>query len=385
MDNLTAGNPKAHRIRVYFEGTGTIYEGQPVCYNWDSTDNWFGGSVSNGEVTATTTTAEGSQNEGKYIRVEVPATANLHAFAGIIARGGWCGKTGPRVLDIYVPNGAIVPVRTDASCVVGVTALGIADADTECVSGGAPVAIAWETVDRSGTNGVTLAKLDPDMFVRQVVTFNALTGAVPNTLQNTFANTSGSVCNLLVHTTVNGALAAAHNEWAGLFYLNISGSITAAGYTRCVLAQLNVSGTINGGAHLAAIHAQLSGAPTLTAGEHLACLWVDGAITGIDNGGDPTDTIEYSLIKMTNNGGSDDIIENAFYIYGGHGIDKLFTFNTCLNGGAADEHFISNGGDGGAEKGIATTSGWLKVKVDVDGTDYWMILYHTPTEVDMVS
>jgi len=129
----------------------------------------------------------------------------------------------------------------------------------------------------------------------------------------------------------------------------------------------------------------LTGAPTLTAGEHMSCLWVDGCITGIDNGGDPSTAIEYSLIKMTNNGGSEDIIENAFYIYGGYGIDKLFTFDTCINGGGADEHFISNGGDGGAEKGIATTSGWKKAKCDVDGTDYWLILYHTPTEVDMVS
>ncbi|KKK79843.1 hypothetical protein LCGC14_2829430, partial [marine sediment metagenome] len=103
-DNLTAGNPRAHAVRVYYFGTSTIYEGMPVCYD-NSTTNWFGGSVSNGEVTASTTTAEGSQNEGKYIRVENPNADNVSMFAGVVKKGGWVGKIGPRVLDIYIPNG----------------------------------------------------------------------------------------------------------------------------------------------------------------------------------------------------------------------------------------------------------------------------------------
>ncbi len=125
--NLTAGNPRAHRVRVYFENSGsaTIYEGMPLCYNYDTTDNWFGGSVSLGVVSATGTTAEGSQNEGKYIRVELPADNNLMSFAGVVASGGWVGKADARVLDIYVPNGAIVPVRCDVDTTVGTTILAI--------------------------------------------------------------------------------------------------------------------------------------------------------------------------------------------------------------------------------------------------------------------
>ena len=124
MDNLTAGNPVAHRVRVYFEGTTTIYEGMPVCYNYDTTTNWFGGSVADtGEVTASTTTAETSPNEGRYIRVERPIAGNLLHFAGVVAKGGWCGTTGAKAVDIYVPNGAIVPVRCDVDTTVGVTIL----------------------------------------------------------------------------------------------------------------------------------------------------------------------------------------------------------------------------------------------------------------------
>jgi hypothetical protein len=55
--NLTAGNPRAHRIRVYYEGSNTITEGMSLCYNHDTTTNWFGGSQTAGTITASTTTA----------------------------------------------------------------------------------------------------------------------------------------------------------------------------------------------------------------------------------------------------------------------------------------------------------------------------------------
>lgn len=186
MDNLTAGNPTAHRVRVYYEGGSTIAEGMPLCYDFDTTDNWFGGSVADtGEVTATGTTAEGSHNEGKYIRVVDPALANLDWFAGVVAKGGWNGRTGPRVLDIYVPNGAIVPVKTVlAATVVGRTILSInsgtltfgnpttdvpdfattSSADTAGTIDARPVAVAMETISAAG---LVLAKLCPDLFVHQ--------------------------------------------------------------------------------------------------------------------------------------------------------------------------------------------------------------------------
>jgi len=180
MDNLTAGNPVAHRVRVYFEGTGTIYEGMPVCYNYNTTDNWWGGSVSDGVITESSTTAEGSGNEGKYIRVELPADGNLIHFAGVVTRGGWCGKDGPRVLDIYVPNGAIVPVRCDVDTTTGLTVLSIAEGEEELGysngnSTSRPVAIAMETeADLDGTADTTLARLDPNLFLYQVADGTAL-------------------------------------------------------------------------------------------------------------------------------------------------------------------------------------------------------------------
>ena len=181
MDNLTAGNPVAHRVRVYFEGTGTIYEGMPVCYNYDTTDNWFGGSVANtGEVTATGTTAEGSQNEGKYIRVELPANGNLIHLAGFVAKGGWVGTTGAKPLDIYVPNGAIVPVRCDVDTTSGATILFMQEGEEELgysngISTSRPVAIAMETETAlDGTADITLAKIDPTLFLYQTLDGTAM-------------------------------------------------------------------------------------------------------------------------------------------------------------------------------------------------------------------
>jgi len=164
MDNLTAGNPRAHRVRVYYEGTSTIKEGAPLSYNYDTTTNWFGGSVSIGAVTASTTTAEGSQNEGKYIRVEDVTADNQEFFAGVVAKGGWVGKAGPRTLDIYVPNGAIVPIWTDKSVAIkdplylehGQLTL----VNATQVGMGHRVGVCVETIDRSSTAGLALARLD---------------------------------------------------------------------------------------------------------------------------------------------------------------------------------------------------------------------------------
>ena len=252
MDNLTVGNPIAHRVRIYYTGSDTLVEGEPLCYSFKTTRNWFGGSVSDeGVVTASEYVAEGSHNASKYICVESPMQAsitsmdsadgsnvitgdgtdfanlqvgmavsiasatddafdgnyvitavgalgititldmtaaeaaavttqtdvtvqidNIPAFAGVVAKGGWCGREGPRVLDIYVPNGAVVPVRNDQNCTLGRTILAVHSNEQHLTaphaSNAYPVAIAWETVDTGTTTGLCLAKLDPNIFIHQM-------------------------------------------------------------------------------------------------------------------------------------------------------------------------------------------------------------------------
>lgn len=366
-DNLTAGNPRAHRVRVFFDEVSTlIYEGMPVCYEYDATTNWFGGSVGDdGVVSATTTTAEGGQNEGKYIYVKIPVTANLHAFAGVVAKGGWCGKTTSALkgipIDIYVPNGAIVPVRTDASTTVGVTVLGIANTDTECISGGYPVGIAWETEDCSTDNAVVLAKLDPNMFVRQAITVNALTGGVVNSLQNTFVATSGTVCGIMVHTTSSGVNATSQNNWSVLAYLAVSGGATGTGYSRASLSQLQLSGTYNnGGLYMYGAHVQVAGTPTLTLVQRVAGLCVEYGTT-VPTTGDADVVFLYA-----NPSGGD--LNSYVHMWGdGEKADVIWKFSGC--GGLSTSTLIKKMGTGGM---WTNTGEWGQIPIDLNGTTFYI-------------
>ncbi|KKM82908.1 hypothetical protein LCGC14_1314650 [marine sediment metagenome] len=162
--------------RVYYTESSTIYEGMPVCYEFDATTNVLGyDKGAGGDVACQSTpntTAEGNQNEGKYIRVENPDADNIHAFAGVVAGGKHIGSIGPRWLEIYTPNGAVVPVRTDQSCTVGRTILAVHTGEQHLTgpyeTAGRSVAIAWETdTDLASTTGIVLAKLDPNLFLCQ--------------------------------------------------------------------------------------------------------------------------------------------------------------------------------------------------------------------------
>lgn len=152
-------DPQAKVKRVYYEGSDTVYEGMALCYNWDTTDNITGYEYADSAETGTT--AEGNHNEGKYIRVEKPATLNFPFFAGVVAGTEREGTTGPCWLDIFTPNGAIVPVRgTDNTTAKNNLYLGNSDYElTTTASDGALVAIAIESVNLATTEGLVLAKL----------------------------------------------------------------------------------------------------------------------------------------------------------------------------------------------------------------------------------
>lgn len=162
--NRLSCEASAKMERVYYEGASTIREGMPLCFHYDTTDNIDGWSDSSGAVG--TTTAEGYQNEGKYKRVEDPTETNRMWLAGYVAGNSQSGKIGPRWLDIYVPNGAIVPVWTTANCTGGLTVLGLSDGVTALVKSTGDddplaCAVAEETVNRSSVNGLVLAKIFP--------------------------------------------------------------------------------------------------------------------------------------------------------------------------------------------------------------------------------
>jgi hypothetical protein len=216
--------------RVYYQGTNTLYEGMALCYNHDTTANVSG-------LTAGVT-AEGSQNEGKYFYVEEPSATNMQFPAGVVAKGSWCGTAGPCYLDVFIPNGSIVPIRTNANCVLGTTVLGMTvGSNTFGVVTGdgdpAPMAISMETVDRSGTNGLVLAKLSAPLAA--VLTTNAyFAPARPVTTGDFYGvKFDGSAA-------LTGAGAAGPRSWV----VGISGDKTAGVLTTsgCDDALLRISG-----------------------------------------------------------------------------------------------------------------------------------------------
>lgn len=304
-------NSVARKQRVYYEGTSTIYEGMPVCYNQDTTTNILGYSKSSSAIG--TTTAEGSQNEGKFLRVENPATANLAWFAGVVATSEYAGKTGPRWLDIYIPNGAIVPVRSYISSTVATNALAIMNGqqylgnpNAGTTNGAARyVAVAMETVDRSSTAGLCLAKLCPDQFMYQSYGSTKLIFATGGTVDvaanfiNADSNqTSGAFTALFVRSNVDtsgsgdvayavygeaNVNAVAAGSWccANRFALNLWGGTQTASYITALCAEIYEEGANLTGSTLVAplyLRTQIDATNPPAANSHwmIACV-VDGA------------------------------------------------------------------------------------------------------------
>lgn len=166
MANVQFGTVVGMRkFRGYFQGTDDLYEGMVLCYNWDTTDNYLGVNKATGAEG--TTTADGYQNEGKFMYHEKPAAANIRFVSGVVAKDGKSGTAGPYHTNLYELNGAVLPVRANVSVTAG-DALYITAGSylVSNVVGDLLIGYAMETVDRSGTAGLVLAKIDqPQMAI----------------------------------------------------------------------------------------------------------------------------------------------------------------------------------------------------------------------------
>jgi hypothetical protein len=141
---------EARQKRVFFKGAAeTILEGAILTYNVDATADLNG-----------TTVAAGDCNPAKWTEVQKPVTADLKFVAGVVAGSSYAGKLGDRWVDIYVPNGALVPCRGSASFTKGdAVYVNNADYTVSKTTTGEFVGWAAETIDRSTTNGLVLVKL----------------------------------------------------------------------------------------------------------------------------------------------------------------------------------------------------------------------------------
>lgn len=338
MSTVSFGtNTEAVRKRVRWynreSSAETLYEGQPVCYIFDSTTNELGYDRIDAEETATTD--EGHQNEGKFLQVEKCNDDNLLHFAGVVASGSWCGKsiaaTSWEFIDIYIPNGAVVPVRCDVDTTAGTTILAIQHDQQElgfCLSAtqGRPVAIAMEDeTDLDTTAGITLAKLCPDAFLYQDLTGTALIAATAGTsdvwvnrINLTTAQTEGSFCALSVQSKCTAG-GGSDGYGASLY---VQGDLTgvAASHWNPMGVWANITGGTQTGTHLtvAEFGIYASGA-NLAAVSSLSCITLRNQVSSTN----PPNAV-HNVIRVVQDGGGDSA-------------DFLFSFYTPETVGLAAE------------------------------------------------
>lgn len=233
-------NTAAQRKRVMYFGTSTIYEGMPVCYD-NSTTNVLGWDTGATTPSASTTTTEGGLNEGKFLRVENPNADNVNMFAGVVAHGPKVGTTGVATgvwLDIFIPNGAVVPVRTDNNCLIDQTILAVTTGSQELgvplATDSRPVAIARETIDR-GTAGLVLAELCPYRFIHQD------TGGTALSVDDADTTTATIVNRININTLQTGGRFTAFEILA-----QAGGTIACTGYGIALYTQTDVNAIMTG-------------------------------------------------------------------------------------------------------------------------------------------
>ena len=240
-------DPIAVRKRVKFNPsttTDTVRVGDLVCYDWDlagdveeRTTN--PASAHMGSDDNETTYAEGAQSyNARLLLVEKPATANLMFFAGVVAALGPEGGGHGDTLEIFVPNGAVVPVMCDQYCTVGRTIVAVRNGAYEGSypsSAARPIGIAMETVDRSSTDGLVWVKVDPTLFMWN---YHA---------SKLMIDDEGTTSDHIVHR-INVTTAQTGGRFTAFEIVSeSSGAINTTGYAAALYVEHDVTAALGGG------------------------------------------------------------------------------------------------------------------------------------------
>ena len=258
--------------RVFFrpaEPTDIVKAGQAVCYNSDlaadhkertSAPSHLGSDVF-------TTYAEGVQSyTARLFVVEQPTDeANMAHFAGIVkSLGPKAGADGDFIEIWQLTEGAIVPVWTDADCVINTTVLGVEDGEytvAKDTGDGDPlgIGVAVETIDRSSVNGLVWMRMyaAPGMgrnslFVAPSNWRNGRCYGVFISGDNFFGGTEDAQ-EYLVHIQGDKTVATTGDTYGGLVF--IQGNIEGANASNYIFRGINVALDLEDGADLGSIYA----------------------------------------------------------------------------------------------------------------------------------
>jgi len=228
-------DPIAQSKRVFFRpaAADTVRVGDLVCYNWDIERDHKERASDPTHIGLTQHTyAEGAQDfTGRLFIVEKPATANLEFFAGVVKALGPKAGADDDMIEIWVPNGAVLPVMVDQACVAGRTIVGVRDGAYEGSYPGRPIGIAMEDQDGDAGDDLCWVKVDPNMFAWQygsagvqtslLIDDECGTGFTLNQIKVETAHTAGKLTGLKVRIVPTGAGTAT----AVNFELAVQGTI----------------------------------------------------------------------------------------------------------------------------------------------------------------
>ena len=158
----------------------------------------------------------------------------------------------------------------------------------------------------------------------------------------------------------------------------VAGGVTVTNTTaniRGIVGYVDMAGTANGdNIFIAGIHAQLVGAGTWTEVSRAFALCADSQVSVAVTAG------ETALLGLVNNGTTK--LGSAIYFDGNHSegdakdFENVFTFDR-MNWPASNSS-IQNGGTG--DKTIDTGGMWKKIRIDIDGTQFYLIAMIDPDE-----
>ena len=378
------------------DSTDVVKVGQPVCYNSDlaadyqeRTTNPIAATAASNNAAQATTYAEGAQTYNARIFVaERPTSDNLHQFAGtVLSLGDLAGADGDKI-KIAAPNGAVVPVYTDANCTLDSTVLGPStggDNYSAVTGDGDPraAAVAMETVDRSNTNGLVWAKVfaAENMLSKYLEPTRAvLTGYAYGVSINGDAVLTGTAASKSYVMQVSGDresgnVATGDSNDA---LLKIQGSNYAANDTNFIFRGINVAMSNRSGGTLGRmdnnIGISLKSGSTVAYGVALSVDAQDLAASaktefgGLDiaiNREGLAATLEYAL-QIRTRGTINSAMAQAIYLRKDatdHGFDALFGLDAAATVGG----YVSSG------DAPALATGDVMIPIEIGGSTYYLV------------